>query len=321
MDHRVLAGEGALQGGDIGDVRLHETDPRFGLVAVAGAAGVAVLLLVLSLVRAHWGEAPADRSTAISTPPVAGSPAGGPGEPPAGSAEAPPAGPTLEPDPRIEEPGGPQGASTTASARAKADAAALEDTAALPLAARESRGAVTPEWQSRPRQLASTAPSQSPRGGGPSRAQVSRTASLQSPPPSSQTAAGPTTPDSTTGPEVAGRASSLQDRPALAAGEIRVFIHHVADHNGDAILAQRLAEHLRRQGFTVADIRPVGIRVEKPSVRYFFKDDRTASERLVDELGRFFEEAASGAPDHASDFTHFLPKPRPGNVEVWLPAS
>ena len=86
-------------------------------------------------------------------------------------------------------------------------------------------------------------------------------------------------------------------------------------------MAQRLADHLRGQGFTVADIRPVGIRIEEPSVRYFFEDDRSASERLVDELGRFFDEAASGAPDHASDFTHFMPKPRPGNVEVWLPAS
>ena len=71
----------------------------------------------------------------------------------------------------------------------------------------------------------------------------------------------------------------------------------------------------------MADIRPVDFRIGKPSVRYFFEDDRSASERLVDELGGFLEDAASRAPDHASDFTHFVPKPRPGNVEVWLPAS
>jgi hypothetical protein len=53
-------------------------------------------------------------------------------------------------------------------------------------------------------------------------------------------------------------------------------------------------------------------------VRYFFQDDRNASERLVDELRPFLEGATAV---RASDFTHFLPKPRPGNVEVWLPAS
>jgi hypothetical protein len=56
-------------------------------------------------------------------------------------------------------------------------------------------------------------------------------------------------------------------------------------------------------------------------VRFFFEDDRSASEGLVEELGRFFEEETSLAPDHASDFTHYLPKPRAGNVEFWLPTS
>ena len=100
-----------------------------------------------------------------------------------------------------------------------------------------------------------------------------------------------------------------------------MFIHHITDRAADAALAQQLADHLQRHGFTVADIRPVDFSIGKPSVRDFFDHDRSASERLVDELGRFFEEAGSRAPDHASDFTHFAPKPRPGNVEVWLPAS
>jgi hypothetical protein len=59
----------------------------------------------------------------------------------------------------------------------------------------------------------------------------------------------------------------------------------------------------------------------KPSVRYFFARDRAASRRLVEEVSRFFEERPSQAPDDASDFTHFVPKPRPGNVEVWLSIS
>jgi hypothetical protein len=106
----------------------------------------------------------------------------------------------------------------------------------------------------------------------------------------------------------------------LLTSEIRVFIHHVAGHREDALLAQRLAEYLRRRGFTVAEIRPVHFDISVPSVRYFFKEDRSGSERLINELGRFSQEAGR-MPDHASDFTHFQPKPRRGNVEIWLPAS
>jgi hypothetical protein len=285
--------------------------PRLGLLAVG--AGAVALVLVLSLVRAHWGEAPADRSTAISLPPAASSPGRGPDGPPAASAEAPAAGPTPAP---VEEAGGSQGASATAAARAKADPAPPEKAADLLLASRQVL-----EWRSPPRPRASAARSQSPVGGTPSRAQVPGTGSLRPPPPSPQAATGPATPGSTARPQVAGQVASLEDRPALPAGEIRVFIHHVADRHGDAALAQRVADHLRREGFTVADIRPVDFSIGKPSVRYFFEDDRSASERLVDELGRFFEEGTSAAPDDASDFTHFVPKPRPGTVEVWLAAS
>jgi hypothetical protein len=119
----------------------------------------------------------------------------------------------------------------------------------------------------------------------------------------------------------AAEASASADRPAPPVGEIRVFIHHTANRAGDAALAQRLADHLRGQGFTVADIRPVDFSIGKASVRYFFEGDRSASERLVAEFGRFMDEAGARALKQASDFTHFMPKPRPGNVEIWLPAS
>jgi hypothetical protein len=135
---------------------------------------------------------------------------------------------------------------------------------------------------------------------------------------SMQAAADPATPGAAARLQVANQVSSLDDRPAA---DIRVFIHHVAHRQGDAALARQLADHLQRQGFTVADIRPVDLSIGKPSVRYFFARDRAASRRLVEEVSRFFEETPSQAPDDASDFTHFMPKPRPGNVEVWLPIS
>jgi hypothetical protein len=115
--------------------------------------------------------------------------------------------------------------------------------------------------------------------------------------------------------------STSDDQSALPAGDIRIFIHHLADRQGDITLAQRLADHLRGRGFTVADIRPVEFSIGKPSVRYFFARDRAASQRLVEELHRFFEPDTSLAPEQASDFTHYLPKPRPRTVEVWLRTS
>jgi hypothetical protein len=253
--------------------------------------------------------------------PVASSPGAGPDGPPTASAEAPAVGATPEPDAPIEELGGPRGPLETAASRAKADPPAHEETAALLLVSRQTLDGVTPEWQSRPRPHASAGRSQVQVGGTPSRTQVSGKGALQNPPSSPQAAAGPARHGSTVKPHVGGEVSALEHRPALSTGEIRVFIHHIADHHGAAALAERLADHLRHHGFTVADIRPVDFTISKPSVRYFFEDDSSASERLVEELGRFFKEETSLAPDHASDFTHYLPKPRPGNVEVWLPAS
>jgi hypothetical protein len=75
----------------------------------------------------------------------------------------------------------------------------------------------------------------------------------------------PATPGSVAKLHVASEATA-DDRSALPTSEIRIFIHHVADQR-DAALAQRLADYLRGQGFTVADIRPVEFSIGKPSVR------------------------------------------------------
>jgi hypothetical protein len=55
-------------------------------------------------------------------------------------------------------------------------------------------------------------------------------------------------------------------------------------------------------------------------VRYFFDGDRRESRRLVEAIGAFYAKARGGAPGEATDFSDFSPKPRRGNVEVWLPA-
>jgi hypothetical protein len=108
---------------------------------------------------------------------------------------------------------------------------------------------------------------------------------------------------------------------ATAAGPtpMRVFIHHTAGAE-NALPAIQLAAFLQARGFDVVDIRPVDVEIERPSVRYFFDGDQPESGRLVEAIGAFYAKARGRAPDEAADFSHFSPKPRRGNIEVWLPA-
>lgn len=102
-----------------------------------------------------------------------------------------------------------------------------------------------------------------------------------------------------------------------ASDPLRIFIHYPAHHD-DALPAIRLAALLQTRGFPIADIRLVESEIEQPSVRYFFPADRAVGRGLVDVIGTLDPHLA---PDKATDFSHFSPKPRPGTVELWLPAA
>jgi hypothetical protein len=130
----------------------------------------------------------------------------------------------------------------------------------------------------------------------------------------------PARPHSVASEETSSESGTGEKGGASSTG-IRIFIHHAGSDVASAALAHQLASHLRRQGFAVADIRTVDFRIEKPSVRYFFGADRNESEQLVEVVQRFSDDARSRSPQRATDFTHYNPKPRPGNVEVWLPTS
>lgn len=112
------------------------------------------------------------------------------------------------------------------------------------------------------------------------------------------------------------------DRPQMVDPEgIRLFIHYSAQRTEDAATAARLAEYLRRRGFEVVATRQVGFEIGSPDLRYFFEHDQAESERLLEDLSWFFHGSPQRAPDRASDFTRYTPKPRPGNVELWLPSA
>jgi hypothetical protein len=115
-------------------------------------------------------------------------------------------------------------------------------------------------------------------------------------------------------PEVAAAARLRSPPPP---DSLRIVIHYPAHHD-DAVPAIRLAALLQTRGFAVVDIRLVEVEIEQPSVRYFFPGDRADSRRLVDVIDTLVPHQA---PDKATDFSHFSPKPRPGTVELWLPAA
>jgi hypothetical protein len=266
--------------------------PRRPIARVLGmaAAGLALLLLGLALVHARWLERPI----------------GGPAEAWALLVAEPPSEPRSMPQPEStvsiagakspaavagqDEPARPQPGSPRGDAAAREAAVALDrliaDSQDRADAADDASAAAVLEV------AASDTGVGRPVGG--------------SAPPAARVARGEPSPPGTTSPDSAG---------------IRVFIHYASTDVENAALARRLADHLRRAGFTVADLRPVDLPIEQPSVRYFFEDDRRASQRLVDVLARFFEQARLRTPERASDFTHHTPKPRVGNVEVWLRTS
>jgi len=118
-------------------------------------------------------------------------------------------------------------------------------------------------------------------------------------------------------PQPEAAATPLPHPPPTISDSLRIFIHYPARRN-DAVPAIRLAALLQTRGFPIADIRLVEVEVEQPSVRYFFPDDRADSRRLVDVIDTLLPHQA---PDKVTDFSHFSPKPRPGTVELWLPAA
>jgi hypothetical protein len=97
------------------------------------------------------------------------------------------------------------------------------------------------------------------------------------------------------------------------------LIHH-APGPRNALRAIQLAAYLQESGFAVVEIRAVESTIERPSVRYFFADDRAHSDDLAETVGAFSAEAADWAPAEVDDFTGALPKPRRGSIEVWLPS-
>lgn len=93
----------------------------------------------------------------------------------------------------------------------------------------------------------------------------------------------------------------------------RVVVHYSGSER-DAETARRLARQLQDKGYVVA-LRPVDIRIARPSVRYYFADDRAATMELATSV----EQSLDGnANPRVLDLSHRRSKPKPGTLEVWI---
>ena len=93
----------------------------------------------------------------------------------------------------------------------------------------------------------------------------------------------------------------------------RVVVHYSGSER-DAAAARRLARQLEDKGYVVA-LRSVDVRIARPSVRYYFADDRAATV----ELAASVEQSLDGnANPRVLDLSHQRSKPKPGTLEVWI---
>jgi hypothetical protein len=104
------------------------------------------------------------------------------------------------------------------------------------------------------------------------------------------------------------------------AGAPRVFVHFRRDDPAGEQAAQAIAERLRARGFRIAELRPVDLRINQASVRYFFDGDRTRSQALEREVDTFVRESGLAPRSELLPMRYYEPKPRPGTLEVWLPS-
>jgi hypothetical protein len=107
--------------------------------------------------------------------------------------------------------------------------------------------------------------------------------------------------------------------PAEPAGA-RVFVHHTAGNEADAAAARALADRLGREGFAVAAVRPVPLRIRAGSVRYYFARDGDVARALRAACNAHLTPGPR-CPRGPLDFSHFSPKPAQGTVEIWLSSS
>lgn len=123
------------------------------------------------------------------------------------------------------------------------------------------------------------------------------------------------------GPPARQPAPVLAEAPAATAmaAPPRIVVHYAGgDRAGGRALL--VADYLALHDLPVVEMRPVPLSIATRSVRYFHAADRDRAEAVAAALDRL--DAGKPVVDAArlADFTHYVPKPQPGTIEIWLPA-
>jgi hypothetical protein len=114
--------------------------------------------------------------------------------------------------------------------------------------------------------------------------------------------------------------ASATEQPQAALGQLRIFVHHGADDADSRELTLRLAGALRSAGAGYVEVKAVPFPIVTASVRYFRADDRPATLEVLAAVRPLLGASGRAAPSTPIDFTDFRPLPRPGTVEIWVPA-
>jgi hypothetical protein len=116
------------------------------------------------------------------------------------------------------------------------------------------------------------------------------------------------------------RQLSSADEPALAPPATpRIVVHHRAGSESGASLARSVAAALGDNGLGSVEIRPVPMSIVGATVRFFHAEDRAAAERALAATRPLLTAAGRAAPVTPLDFSDYIPSPRPGTLEIWVP--
>src|SRR5688500_4967147 len=108
---------------------------------------------------------------------------------------------------------------------------------------------------------------------------------------------------------------------AQAGNGTKVFVHFSDASAEQRDVAMRVGLLLEDQGIEVIDLRPVGIAISAPTVRYFAPGQRAEAEGLARRLAEVLaKQRPDTAPIRVQDFTTYTPKPPDNAIEVWLPS-
>lgn len=106
-----------------------------------------------------------------------------------------------------------------------------------------------------------------------------------------------------------------------AAESPRVIVRYSSRQKRGAEIAWLVADRLVQHGYTLAEVRAVQAPVSSAEIRYFFAEDRGATDLIGTVVTATLRASnANAAAARVQDFTRAPSKPSEGTLEVWVPA-